>query len=80
MKTITINVSEPVYRDFQRFAKARDRTASELIREAMEEFRERRIARSTTLADLNPISLGRVLKPLRIDDDLLEEMLDDGGT
>lgn len=78
VKTITINVSEPVYRDFQRFAKARDRTASELIREAMAEFRERRIARSTTLADLNPVSVGRVLKPLRRDDDLLGEMLDDG--
>ena len=77
MKTITINVSEPVYRDFQRFARARDRTASELIREAMEEFRERRIARSTTLADLSPVSVGRVLKPMHVDDDLLEEMLDD---
>lgn len=77
MKTITINVSEPVYRDFQRLARARDRTASELIREAMEDFRERRIARSTTLADLNPVSVGRVLKPLRLDDDLLGEMLDD---
>ncbi len=78
MKTITINVSEPVYRDFQRFARARDRTASELIREAMAEFRERRIARSTTLADLSPVSVGRVLKPLCADDDLLTEMFDDG--
>ena len=77
MKTITINVSEPVYRDFQRFAKARDRTASELIRDAMEEFRERRILRSTTLADLNPVSVGRVLAPLHVDDDLLGEMLDE---
>ena len=77
MKAITVNVSEPVYRDFQRLAKARDRSASELIREAMEDFRERRIARSTTLADVNPISVGRVLKPLSRDDDLLEEMLDD---
>ena len=76
MKTITINVSEPVYRDFQRFAKARDRTASELIRDAMEEFRARRILRTTTLVDLNPVSVGRVLAPLHIGDDLLEEMLD----
>ena len=29
-----------------------------------------------TLADLNPVSAGRVLKPLSIDDDLLGEMLD----
>ena len=77
MKTITTNVSEPVYRDFQCFAKARDRTASGLIRDAMEEFRERRILRSTTLADLNPVSVGRVLAPLHVDDDLLEEMLDE---
>lgn len=79
MKTITINVSEPVYRDFQRYAKTRDRTASELIREAMEEFRARRIARATTLADLSPVSVGRVLKPMQVDDDLLEEMLNDAG-
>ena len=77
MKTITINVSEPVYRDFQRIAKAQDRTASELIRQAMEEFRERRIVRSTTLADLSPVSVGRVLAPLRRGDDLLAELLDD---
>jgi len=74
-KTIIINVSEPVYRDFQQFAKDRDRTASELIREADGEFRQRQIARSTTLADVNPVSVGRVLKPLRLDDDLLGEML-----
>ena len=78
MKTITINVSEPVYRDFQRIAKAQDRTASELIRQAMEEFRERRIARSATLADLSPVSVGQVLAPLRREDDLLAELLDDG--
>ena len=77
MKTITINVSEPVYRDFQRIAKAQDRTASELIRQAMEEFRARRITRSTTLADLSPASAGRVLVPLRRGDDLLDELLDD---
>lgn len=80
MKTITVNVSEPVYRDFQRYAKARDRTASELIREAMEEFHARRIARTATLADLSPVSVGRVLRPMRRDDDLLEEMLGDDGT
>lgn len=77
MKTITVNVSEPVYRDFQRLAKAQDRSASQLIRQAMEDFRKRRIARSTTLADLNPVSVGRVLKPLGRDDDLLAEMLED---
>ncbi len=77
MKTITVNVSEPVYRDFQRIAKAQDRTASELIRQAMDEFRERTIVRATTLADVSPASVGRVLAPLRPGEDLLAEMLDD---
>ena len=77
MKAITIDVSESVYRDFQQFARDRDRTAAELSREAMEEPRQQRIARSTTLADVNPVSVGRVLKPLH--DDLLEEMLGDDG-
>ena len=31
--------------------------------------------RFTTLADVNPASVGRVLKPLRSDDDLLGEMI-----
>ena len=39
--------------------------------------RPRRPARSTTLADLSPVSVGRVRKPLQKDDDLLAEMLDD---
>ena len=77
MKAITIKVPEPVYRDFRRLARAQGRTTSELIRQAMDEFHERRVARSTTLADLNPVSVGRVLKPLSPDDALLAEMLDD---
>ena len=59
MKTITINVFEPVYRDFQRIARAQDRTV-----------------RTTTLTDLSPVSVGRVLAPLRRDDDLLAELLE----
>ena len=33
-------------------------------------------ARSTTLADLDPVSVGRVLKPMQDDQDLLGEMLE----
>ncbi len=45
--------------------------------EATVEQRRRGGTRSTTLAKLNPVSVGRVSKPLRKDDDLLGEMLDD---
>ena len=77
MKTITVNVSEPVYRDFQEFASKSDRKTSELIREAMEEYRRRHIERRTTLRNRHPISVGGPIKPIQPSDDLLGEMLHD---
>ena len=75
MKTITINVSEPVYREFQAYAKKHDRTASELVRQAMEEFRLTHLRPAGSLRDVHPVSVGKVLRPLVQGDDLLEEML-----
>jgi len=74
MKTITINVSEPVYRDFREYARQHDRTASEIIREAMEDFRSRKIRRPTSLMDIRPVSVGRVLRPFKGSEDMLEEL------
>lgn len=76
MKTITINVSEPVYQAYQAQARKQDRTASELIREAMEQYRKTWPAHETSLLDLPPLQVGKALKPLPPEDDLLEEMLD----
>jgi len=76
MKTITINVSEPVYRSFQVYAREQDRSTSELIREAMALFNEARITSQTTLRDLRPVSLGEVLRPLSSGEDWLGEMLE----
>ena len=77
MKTITINVSEPVYREYQEYAKVHDRTASELIRQAMEEFLTLKMSRKTSMRDLRPISLGKILGNTMSREDLLPEMLDD---
>ena len=79
MKTITIKVSEPVYRDFKEYARQHDRTASEIIREAMEDYRSRRIQPQTSLTELRPLSVGRVLRPFTGEDDILEELTDDQG-
>jgi len=75
MKTISVNVSEPVYEDFMQHAQRTDRTAAELIREAMDLFRRERIRPRTSLTDLKPLNLGKTLKPLASRDDLLGEML-----
>ena len=75
MKTISVNISEPVYKDFVEYARRTDRTAAELIREAMELFRNERIRPRTTVASLKPLDLGKTLRPLSNRDDILGEML-----
>jgi len=77
MKTITINVSEPVYAEFREFARKTDRKTSELIREAMEQYRQRHMLRRTSLRDRRPASVGGSIARVTSDDDLLGEMLDD---
>jgi hypothetical protein len=77
MRTVTINVSEPVYEDFQIFAKRADRKASELIREAMELYRQTHMQRRTSLHQRNPASVGGPIQALTGEDDILGEMLHD---
>ncbi len=85
METITVEVSDPVYRDFQDFAKRVDRPASELIQEAMELYRDQKIElyrdqtaapKRMSLMDMPTFSVGKILKPLGPDDDWLGEMLE----
>lgn len=77
MKAITIHVSEPVYREFQTLARRLDRTASELIRESMEQYlRQRGNQERRSLLDIRPLSLG-IRKSWRSRQDLVGDMLDD---
>mgnify|MGYP005858473273 CR=1 FL=1 len=77
MKTITINVSEPVYREFQDYARRHDRKAAELIREAMEDYRKSTMiaARQQSLRQLQPAQAGRVLRSPTAEDDVVGEMI-----
>jgi hypothetical protein len=79
MKAITVHVSEPIYREFQDFAKRTDRKTAELIREAMELYRTQCIRQreSHSLLDHEPVDMGKPLKPSRSRADLLEDFLDD---
>ena len=77
MKTITVNVSEPVYGEFQDYARKVDRKTSELFREAMELYRQHYMHRSTSLRDRRPASVGGPIQPITGDDDILGGMLDD---
>lgn len=77
MKTITVNVSEPVYEDFRRHARKTGRKASELIREAMELYRQQIMQRQTSLRDRRPISVGGPIEAITEEDDILGGMLDE---
>jgi metal-responsive CopG/Arc/MetJ family transcriptional regulator len=77
MKTITINVFEPVYQEFRQFAQKTDRKASELIREAMELYRQQHMQRRTSLMDRRPVSVGGPIQAITAEDDILGGMLDD---
>ncbi len=77
MNTISVDVPDALYRDFQDYAKRVDRPACELIREAMEFYRDLKIGRKNmSLLDMPSFSVGKILKPLGPDDDLLGEMLE----
>ena len=75
MNTITINVSEPVYAELQQASKAMGRPTSELIREAMEHYRNEKLYPRRSIKDFRPRSAGKVLRPLDSQNDLLEEMI-----
>jgi hypothetical protein len=76
MKTITLNVSEPVYADFQRYAQEQDRPTSELLREAMEMYCCSKIRPARSLRDLKPSSVGAILQPWASRNELLEDFLE----
>lgn len=61
MKTISLNVSEPVYAAFKFEAQRRDRKTAELIREAMEDFLHAQLPARSSLLDAPPaISVGKL--------------------
>jgi len=79
MKPITFHVSEPVYRQFQDYAKKLDRKTSELIREAMDEYRSNHMSQQFSLRNRRSLNAGGKagsLQPISPDDDFLGEMID----
>lgn len=75
MKTITIHVAEETYRAYQDRAAQTRQSASELIRNAMEEYYHAHLAGGGSVFDGEPAPMGETLADLTPDDDLLEEML-----
>jgi metal-responsive CopG/Arc/MetJ family transcriptional regulator len=64
MKTITITVSEAIYEEFSAYARKLDRKASELIRDAMEQYRKQFVQQRRSLRKRRPASVGGPIQPL----------------
>ena len=80
MKPITIHVSEPLYQEFQKHAKQTDRKAAELIREAMQLYRDQKIRKPQDAQHSRyQANFGRVryLKPWTSRAEMLEDFFDD---
>ncbi len=77
MKPVTIYVSETIYSLFKAEARKRDRTAAELIREAMELYITEQLHHSRSLDAWAPMSFGRIKKDWS-DGSFRDEMFDEG--
>ena len=74
MKAISVYVSEKTYDEFQKYAQDQDRPVAELIREAMEAYRERKIQPQTSLKRM-PTSAKPRLKRRWKREEIQEELL-----
>ena len=79
MTTIRVTVPDPVYRCFQAQARAQGRSMPEVIRQALEEYRQKHVGSGSSVLEIQPVSVGKVIRPLSRRDDLLREMLDANG-
>ena len=70
-----MHVEDEVYRSLKTLAERTGRPVSELIREAMSEYIDRKIGRGPSLLDLPAHFSGALLKPWTREE-LLDEMLD----
>lgn len=77
MKAVTIHLDESVYFEFQKLARKSKRTASELIREAMDLYRQKVKKNSPSLIDSPPAaSVGGILEPWSNRSEMLDNFFD----
>lgn len=77
MKAVTIHLEESVYSEFQTLARKTKRSASELIREAMEMYRQKSKNHAHSLADSPPpASVEAILEPWSNRSEMLDNFFD----
>ena len=77
MKTISVAVSEADYRAFQDAASREQRSVAQLIREAMAEYRARRLPERTPLRQLPVLAGHRPIAPLPTRSEIYDEIFEE---
>lgn len=79
MTAITIDIPEEELQAIEEFAKKTSRATADVVREAIADFRKKRIStkRPISVLEIPSHSVGKILRPLSPDDDILGEMLSD---
>jgi len=73
---VVIDVSEPVYSEFEQMARRLGRSTSDLIQEAMELYVREEKPSTHSILDLQPLSVGSIHKPInsRAELEVLEQL------
>ena len=74
MKTISVSVSESDYEAFRHAAKRQHRPIAQLIREAMNFYREKKLQERPPLTELPVLTGHKPTRPLPVRSELYEEM------
>lgn len=75
MKSLVVDLPEPVYRLIREESARRHKAESEVAAEAIQSYLAERAQERRSLADLEPVSLGKVLKTPDWSEDLLDGMV-----
>lgn len=81
MQTISLSIPEPVLSEFLEFAARSQRDPTEVMREALERYRDEKIRPTQQLEqgsilDHVPVNVGRILKPWNSRAEMLEDFFD----
>lgn len=78
MTSLTVELEDSLYQKLQSVAKAKQLTAAEMVHDLVAQLELPSPARlGKRLDEIEPFSVGAILRPFSPEDDLMEEMLGD---
>jgi len=76
MDTVSVEIPQSLYADYEEYAKRRQLKTDEVIQNALRLHRVRLRKGTHSLRDHKPVSMGKILKPWNSRAELLEDFFD----